>query len=329
VQQAQTAYQKGDYSAAMKEFEADAHHHPQSGTLQFDAGTAAYKAGQYAQATDDFQKSLGAKESSDPRQLAAQEDAYYNLGNTLYRTGQKTEKGNVQQTIQTWESAVKSYDAALELRKADADSRFNRDFVEKKLDELKKQQQQQKQNQNQHAKNQQENQGEGSQAQNDQNQSGKGSQAKNQPNKSSQGSQNQQQTAANQKGQPQSSGNQPPQQQSQASNGQQPKPGQSGNSGQKQNQSTTAQNSPQPPSRQEGQQPQTPQNPGQGSALAQNNAPADQTAHAAERTAPGQMSRQEARQLLDSLRDEQQPMPGAQVARASSDHESDQPIKDW
>jgi Ca-activated chloride channel family protein len=348
VGQAQTAYKKGDYPAALKEFEADARTHPQNNTLQFDTGTAAYKAGQYAQAADAFQKSLGAKQSSNPKVLAAQEDAYYDLGNTLYRTGQKTEKGNVKQTIQTWEQAVKSYDAALQLQKEDVDSKFNRDFVQKKLDELKKQQQQkqnqQQKDQSQQDKNQQQNQGQGSQAQNQQKKSGQGSQAQNQPNKPGQGSKDQnQQTAGNQNGQSQSkpqAGGQP-QQQSQAKNGSQPN--QPGNAGQNQNQGSTAQNkpSPQPGSQPQNQGEQANNPPGQngqsqppsgqpqgqpGSPLAQNGGQSGQTA---EQPVPGQMSKEEARQLLDSLRGEQRQMPGAQVARATTDHASDQPLKDW
>jgi Ca-activated chloride channel family protein len=382
VTAAQNAYQKGDYPAALREFEADAHNHPQNDTLQFDAGTAAYKAGQYQQAADDFQKSLGAKESPDPKQLAAQEDAYYNLGNTLYRAGQKTQKGNVQQTIQTWEQAVKSYEASLQLRKDDADSTFNRDFVQRKIDELKKQQQQQQkqnqQSQNQQKKSQQQKQGQGSHAQNQQDKSGQGkSDAQNQPNQSGQGSQQQnQQTAGNQggQGQPKSGGGQQPQQESQANSGSQPNPAQPNNSGQKQpGQSSTAQNgagqqpqnqseqannnsgqqgqNQQPGSRpqnqdqqannnahqSQGQPPSTQQgtptpgsgNSAPGSGMAQNGAQAGQPGQTAERPVPGQMSKEEARQLLDSLRGEQRNMPGAQVARAGTPHDSDQPIKDW
>jgi hypothetical protein len=51
---------------------------------------------------------------------------------------------------------------------------------------------------------------------------------------------------------------------------------------------------------------------------------------AAEPRTPGQMSKEEARQLLDSLRGEQKPLPGDAVARAGNDNNStDQPVKDW
>jgi hypothetical protein len=41
------------------------------------------------------------------------------------------------------------------------------------------------------------------------------------------------------------------------------------------------------------------------------------------------MSKQEARQLLDSLRGEQKPLPGNAIARAGNNNSPDQPIKDW
>ena len=150
---AEKAYQKGDFATAEREYAAAAQRDPKKPDLQFNAGTAAYKAGQFPQAAEAFQKSLGGEPSADPKRLAAQEDAYYDLGNTLYRTGQKTEQSNPQQTIQTWEQAVKTYDAALQLRANDADAKYNRDFVKRKLEELKKKQEQQQQQTEQQNKN--------------------------------------------------------------------------------------------------------------------------------------------------------------------------------
>jgi Ca-activated chloride channel family protein len=163
---AEKAYRNGDFAAAQREYAAAAEHDPKKPDLQFNAGTAAYKAGQFPQAAEAFHKSLGSEPSADPRRLAAQEDAYYDLGNTLYRSGQKTEQTNAQQTIQAWEQAVKTYDAALQLRASDADARYNRDLVQRKLDALKKQQQNQNQdqkNQNQGQQNQKPDQKENSQ----------------------------------------------------------------------------------------------------------------------------------------------------------------------
>ena len=159
---AQSAYDKGDYATAAQEYAAAAQRDPKKPLLQFNAGAAAYRAGQFPQAAQSFQASINHAVSGDPRHLAEQQDAYYNLGNTLYRSGQKTAQSAPQQTLDTWAKAVKAYDTALELRADDADSKFNRDFVKRKINELKQQQNQNPQ-QNPQNKNQQNNQGQGQQ----------------------------------------------------------------------------------------------------------------------------------------------------------------------
>ncbi|MGA3143592.1 MAG: VWA domain-containing protein [Verrucomicrobiota bacterium] len=306
---AEKAYQKGDFAAAEREYAAAAQRNPKQPDLLFNAGTAAYKAGQFPQAAAAFQKSLDGKPSADPKRLAAQEDAYYDLGNTLYRNGQKTEPANPQQTIQAWEQAVKTYDAALQLHANDADAKFNRDLVQRKLEELKKQQQQQNQKQNQDQKQDQQNKsaqnsGQKNQQNKDQksdqqNQSGQNSQAKNQEN------QNQKSGA----------GSKPDQQKDQ----------QQANSGSKPDQQK------QPD--QNGQQPQPANGQPQGNAQAQAGANPDQNAAAQaadSQVEPGQMSKADAQALLDSVKNEEQRLPTAPVARNGNiSQQSDQPIKDW
>jgi Ca-activated chloride channel family protein len=100
-------------------------------------GAADYRSGRFHEAARAFQQSIGRAPSSDARRLAIQEDAYYNLGNALYRTGQMTEKSDPKATIEKWTEAVKAYDTALQLRADDADSKFNRDLVNRKLDALR------------------------------------------------------------------------------------------------------------------------------------------------------------------------------------------------
>jgi len=66
---------------------------------QYNVGTSAYRAGKFPQATQAFQKSIEAAPASDARRLSDQQDAYYNLGNTLYRAGQQLEKSAPQEAI--------------------------------------------------------------------------------------------------------------------------------------------------------------------------------------------------------------------------------------
>ena len=225
----------------------------------YNAGTRAYRAGQYPQAAQAFRQSLSHSPSSAAKRLAEQEDAYYNLGNALYRTGQKTEQSAPQEALQQWNDAVKAYETALQLRANDADSKYNRDFVKRKIAELNKKQQQPGQ------------------------------------------------------GQP------PPKQ-----TGQQPPPGQQ-----------PGQPPPQPPGRQpQGAGPQPP--PPAGGDPQRKDPPADADRHAqdAARAAdnqhlPGQMSREEARELLDSVKGDERHPPHAPLGRDADEQPPDKPFKNW
>ena len=136
---AEKAYQNGNYGRAEKEYAATLAKNPKKPELEFNLGSAAYKSGDYAKAATAFQNTLKIGE------LPVQQGAYYNLGNTQYRVGQNTEKSAPQETIKTWEQAVQSYEAALQIKPNDSDARYNRDLGKKKLDQLKKQQQKQQQ----------------------------------------------------------------------------------------------------------------------------------------------------------------------------------------
>jgi Ca-activated chloride channel family protein len=133
-QQAQTAFQNGDFETAARTFDVP----------EWQAG-AAYRAGEYGAAVAAYSR------SQDP-----QRD--YNLGNALAKSGDL-------------EGALEAYDRALDAAPADEDAQFNRDLVAKLLEEQQQeQQQQQQQNQDQQQQDQQG--GQGEQDQQDQAQQG-------------------------------------------------------------------------------------------------------------------------------------------------------------
>jgi len=300
---AQQAYDKGDFAAATREYAAAAQRDPKTPVLQFNAGAAAYRAGQFPQAAQAFQASISRAVSGDSKRLAEQQDAYYNLGNTLYRTGQGTLQSSQQQTLQSWEQAVKAYDTALELRADDADAKYNRDLVKRKIDELKKNPPQNPQNKPNNQPNNQQQQGpQQNPPQNSQ-----------QPPKDGKPPPGQQPP-----GQP-PPGKQPP--------GQQP-PGQQPPGQQPPGQQPPGQQPPgqQPPGQQPpGQQPPGQQPPGQPPpGNAGGDADQDDSQHA-----PGQMSREEARQLLDSQKGEERHALGVPLARKEPNAPPDKPVRDW
>jgi len=134
-------YESGKYDAALKEYDRLRLQRPEDARLAFNAGAAAYQAKQFEDATRHFSGATGAR---DPK-LA--QSAFYNLGNSYFQLGDAASEAAQKQ--EAWESSLGFYDTALKLNSSDADAKHNRDFVQRKLEELKQQQQQPKDNQKQ------------------------------------------------------------------------------------------------------------------------------------------------------------------------------------
>lgn len=315
----------------------------------YNAGTGAYRHGDFKAAQQRFESATRATD------LSVQRDAYYDLGNARYRVGQAIEKQNPESTIAAWKEALAAYDGALALDHADADAKFNRDLVARKLAGLE---QQQKQNQPQSQNQPQQNKNEQSQ----QRKSSQGSQAGQQLKQS--GGQSAQNGA--QQSQSADSGGQPRPQSGQqaggarAGQGQQPQTGQAGQQpqqgqgGQAEQQKPGAQSGGQaqaaPPEAGAGEpkpgQPQPHGDTGEPSPEAAPRGASTPTAAAEDgRTGsgrnqqasgqrgeggrrPGALSRGEADQLLDSLDGQMQRLPMAGFGKRPSAHD-DQPAQDW
>jgi len=157
-------------------------------------GEEAYRRGDYLQASEYYQKKL-AEKPDDPQLLynfgtAAyknnlfddaitafsgalksdavdlQKKAYYNRGNSHYAKGAEMRQADPQAAANQWRQALTSLNSALELDPADADAKHNKDVIAEQLKELEKQlekQQEEKQDQqNKEDKEQQQKNGENS-----------------------------------------------------------------------------------------------------------------------------------------------------------------------
>ena len=133
---AEKAYKAGDYGVAVEKYRSETKKTPEEPQLQFNLGAAAYKGKQYPEALASFKRALNVQN------IHLQNQSYYNMGNTLYRQGEETEKQNPQKTIQHWETSIQAYDNALKLKPDDQDAEFNKEFVKKRLEALKKDQKQ-------------------------------------------------------------------------------------------------------------------------------------------------------------------------------------------
>ena len=128
------AYNDGKFEEAYGNFQATLQAHPQNPAidrLNFDAGTAAYKLKDYNKALQSFSQALLSKD------IQLQEKTHYNLGNTLYGQGE-TEKTD-EKKLANWTNALQHYDETLKIDPQDKQAQQNREFVKRKIDELKNQ----------------------------------------------------------------------------------------------------------------------------------------------------------------------------------------------
>lgn len=255
-------YEAGKYTAALKEYDRLRRAKPEDARLAFNAGAAAYQARQFEDAARHFSSATGAR---DPK-LA--QSAFYNLGNAQFQAGDAASQP--QEKREAWESAINFYNTALQLRPDDADAKHNREFVQRKLEELKQQQdkQQSKDNQDQKPDDKKDDQNKDQQKKDEQKQDKSGQDQKQGDKKSEE-----QKKSDEQKKQP-SDGSKPDEQKPQPQPGEQKQPEQK------------------KPSEQAGQQ--------------KNGQKGEQgDKDAAQAAALGQMTAQQAMQLLDSQRSEE------------------------
>ena len=331
---AERAYRTGHFDEASKAYAHVAAASPSDSRLQYNAGAAAYKAGDLTSAKAAFDRALRSE------RLDLQRNAYYDLGNTLFRDGQKTVAQAPDKTIDAWKRSVAAYESALALDKKDADATFNRELVKRKLAELERQQKQ-KQEQNQQSQQSKQSQsqsqksGQGGQSKSAQNQSGQG-----QSQKSGQGGQSK--SARNQGGQGPSQksgqGGQSKSAQNQGGQGQSQKSAQGDQAKGAQNQSAQSQGSEgqsqQSGQRNEAKRAQDQAQPGQaqgGQPVSAAGAPNGRQAaqEGDEPAAPGRLSRNDAKGLLDALRGDERLLP---AARAGDERGNAQEVvnrKDW
>ena len=124
------AYNHGNYTNALQEFERLAQTDTNDLRLVFNAGAAAYRMTNYDEALNDFQLAALSPD------LNLQQWAYYNLGNTLYRLGEtqfEPDTEGLNAIEERWQQAVKNYGHAAELNTNDMDAAYNLNFVKQQI----------------------------------------------------------------------------------------------------------------------------------------------------------------------------------------------------
>ena len=130
-------YQQGNYQGALTDFEKRLQSGDNAPAIRFDAGAAAYKAGDFKKAADYFSSAMTSK---DPK---IRDAATYNLANSLVRSGEGADGKEAK--LSDWNNALQHYETVLKDRPSDAQAKENRDIVRKLIADLNKKEPPQKQ----------------------------------------------------------------------------------------------------------------------------------------------------------------------------------------
>jgi Ca-activated chloride channel family protein len=280
-------YKHGQYDNALKEYQQSMEKKKDDPRLHFNAGAAAYKSKNFEEAAKQFDEALNSPD------LKLIQRAYYNRGNARYYLGESN--ADPAKKTETWQEAVKDFESAMKLNGQDVDAKFNYEFVKKKLEELKQQQQQQKNDKNDQNKDDQDKDKQ-QQQQNKQDQDKKDQENKEQPNKDQENKKDQ--TQQKKSDQNKDSQQQKEQQQKEQAQKDKEKQKQSAEQKKKEEQAQQSSGKPDDKEKQEGQQ----------------------------TFAVGQMTPQQAQQLLDAQKGQEMILP---VKPEGKPRDPNKPLRDW
>jgi len=125
-------YRDGKYNDAYKSFEEDLKSHPDSSQkekIEFDAGAAAFKMGDYNKALQSFSDALLSADKG------LQENSHFNLGRTLEDRADLDQTNDT--TLRDLTDAASHYESTLQLNPNNEAAKANLEAVKKKIERLK------------------------------------------------------------------------------------------------------------------------------------------------------------------------------------------------
>ncbi len=150
------AYNDANYTDAVELYGQaieDSRSEQKRARLEFGRGAAAYRAGDLDTALDAYSRSLLAAD------VALREQSHFNIGNTLFRRGERALKPkegeqmpapeSVDPVLADWQDAVQHYEDTLALNPSNESAKRNAEIVRQRIDQLKEEQQKQEEEQKQ------------------------------------------------------------------------------------------------------------------------------------------------------------------------------------
>ena len=142
VKQGNRLYKAEKYEESLEKYKAILEEDPEKDIINFNAGSAYYKTKDYENAATHFRKALLGKDEN------LKTNAYYNLGNSLYKLGLNKEEQELESAVQLLKYSLSEYEKSLALNPEDKVVESNHTYVSKELERLKEKLQKQQQEQN-------------------------------------------------------------------------------------------------------------------------------------------------------------------------------------
>ena len=142
-------YNEGEYGEAISKFTDAQLHLPESDSLNFNIANTHYKIGKLPEAEKSY------KDILDSRDVTLKAKTNYNMGNTMYKQGKFNE------ALDFYKKAIKltgkeSGVNGDEIKGVREDAKYNYEFVQKKMEEMKKEQQEREEKEEQEKQEKQE-----------------------------------------------------------------------------------------------------------------------------------------------------------------------------
>lgn len=164
---AASAYASGDFAAAADGYNRALTDEPDSVLLHYNLGAAEYRREEWEKAAAALEAALA--DATDPPTIAR---AAYNLGNVRFREGEAVTGPEPQKALERWTAALVAYRRALAADPAFEDVKYNYEYVQRRIAELREQLEKQQQEQDQQQDEQQQEEQRQDQRQDDQQEQG-------------------------------------------------------------------------------------------------------------------------------------------------------------
>ncbi len=140
-------YRAAQYEQAAEYYQKELQEDEDNSVLHFNLGDSLYMMKQYEKAAKEFDEALQTDD------LSLQAKSYFNQGKTHYFMGHTARQTDPEHTVKEWEKSVEAYEASLQLEPDDDLAKKNLDFVKGALEQLKKDQEQEEKENNSQCKN--------------------------------------------------------------------------------------------------------------------------------------------------------------------------------